>query len=126
MKKKILIIDDEVDLVKLLDMRLKAENYFVLPLYTSSRAVEVAKRERPDLILLDVVMPDKDGYEVCRELKADQDTRGIPVILFTAKTDAEENLKEKYKAVHADGYIVKTFSYDKLIAKINEVFSSKK
>lgn len=125
MKKKILVIDDEVDLVKLLDMRLKTENYFVLPLYTSSRAVEVAKREKPDLILLDVVMPDKDGYEVCQELKADRDTRDIPVILFTAKTDAEDEVREKYKDVHADGYILKTHNYDKLITKIGEMFKGK-
>lgn len=118
MKKKILIIDDEVDIVKLLEIRLKTEDYYVMPLYTSGRSLEVAKREKPDLVLLDISMPDKDGYEVCRELKGDEETRNIPVILYTAQTDEKKHIKDKYKSVGAEDYILKPFEEDMLLSKI--------
>lgn len=123
-KKKILIIDDEVDLVELVKMRLEANNYYIVPLYTSKRAIEVAKREKPDLILLDIMMPDKGGYQVCRELKADKDTMGIPVILFTAKPDQKEYIKAGSKSVGAVDYILKPFSADDLLKKIEDQFKT--
>jgi two-component system alkaline phosphatase synthesis response regulator PhoP len=119
MKKTILIIDDEVDVSELIKMRLTVDgNYHVVPLYTSTRALEIAKREKPNLILLDIAMPDKDGYEVCKELKADEETRDIPVILFTAQTAEKKDITEQYQSVGADDCILKPFDEDKLIAKI--------
>ncbi|MDD5449476.1 MAG: response regulator [Candidatus Omnitrophica bacterium] len=118
MKKKILIIDDEVDLVGLLKTKLELRNYHIVPLYTSKRSLEITKREKPDLILLDIMMPDKDGYEVCRELRADEDTSAIPIILFSAKPDQKEYLKTGTKSVGADDYIVKPFETDALLEKI--------
>ena len=82
--KKILIIDDEGDLLELARARLEVNGYKVLTLDRGERAVEVAKAEKPDLILLDVVMPGKNGCDVCKELKADKATGGIPVVVFTA------------------------------------------
>lgn len=119
-KKKILIIDDEVDLVDLVKTRLELYNYYIVPLYTSKRSLEIAKREKPDLVLLDVMMPDKDGYEVCKELKSNRETQGIPVILFTAKPDQKEYLKTGSKSVGADDYILKPFDVDDLLEKIAE------
>jgi len=118
MKKKILIIDDEVDVVELLEMRLKINDYYVLPLYTSTRSLEVTKREKPDLILLDIFMPDKNGYEICRELKKDKETRDIPVILYTAQAEEKKQIEDKYKSVGASAYILKPFEEKVLLSKI--------
>jgi len=121
MKKKILIIDDEVDLVDLVKMRLEFKDYYVLPLYTSARAMEVTKREKPDLILLDVMMPDKDGYEVSKELKSDPETRDIPVILFTAKSEERGRIKEKFGESGSDDFILKPFDPDDLLVKVERL-----
>ena len=120
-KKKILLIDDEVDLVDLVKMRLEASDYYVEPLYTSARAMEIAKRERPDLIILDIMMPDKNGFEVCRELKADRKTKDIPVILFTAKSHVKESVKKDYESVGADDYILKPFEPGDLLIKVQKI-----
>lgn len=117
-KKKILIVDDEEDLVYLMKLRLEFQNYEVVPLNTSVRALEVAKREKPDLIILDIMMPEKNGYEVCKELKNDTDTHRIPVILFTAKPQAIESVPDLYESVGADDYIFKDFELEKLLSKI--------
>jgi response regulator RpfG family c-di-GMP phosphodiesterase len=119
MKKKILIVDDEVDLVKLIEMRLKIDGlYYVMPLYTSARTLEIAKKEKPDLILLDIMMPDKDGYEVCKELKEDPETRDIPIILFTAQPDQKAKIKKAFKTFGASDFILKPFEMDILLDKI--------
>lgn len=120
-KKKILIIDDEVDLVDLVKMRLEVHNYFVEPLYTSTRALEIAKREKPDLILMDVMMPDKNGYEACKELKADEATRHIPIILFTAKPEQKERIKEEALSAGANDYLLKPFDPADLVKKIEKL-----
>lgn len=117
-KKTILIVDDEEDLVYLMKLRLEFQNYRVIPLSASVRALEVAKAEKPDLVLLDIMMPEKNGYETCKELKADQETRHIPVILFSAKPQAKERLADTYESVGADDYIFKGFELDKLLSKV--------
>ncbi|MFC1576609.1 PleD family two-component system response regulator [Candidatus Omnitrophota bacterium] len=120
-KKKILIVDDEVDLVELLNIRLKVHNYYVVPLYVSTRTIETAKKLKPDLILLDVMMPDKDGYEICRELKSDKDTKDIPVMLFTAKPDQKAFIKNGSNSVGADDFILKPFDAADLLIKIGNL-----
>ena len=120
-KKKVLIIDDEVDLVELIKMRLIANNYYVVPLYTSLRAMEIVKREKPDLVLLDVSMPDKDGYEVCKELKRNKETHNVPIILYTAKSEEKEKIKKEHKTAGADDYLLKPFELDNLLSKIKNL-----
>lgn len=117
-KKKILIIDDEVDLADLVKTRLEFHNYYVMPCYTSRRGLEIAKREKPDLVLLDIMMQDLDGYEVCKLLKADKETKNIPVILFTAKEQDGKKIKEKCAQVGADDYILKPYDLKDLLNKI--------
>jgi DNA-binding response OmpR family regulator len=117
-KKKILLIDDEVDLVDLVKIRLELRGYYIIPLYTSKRTMEVVKREKPDLVLLDIMMPDKDGYQVSKELRANKDTRHIPIILFTAKPEQKDSIKTGSKSASADGYILKPFDLDELVKKI--------
>lgn len=120
-KKKILIIDDEVDLVDLVKIRLEAQEYYIVPLYSSERSLEIARREKPDLVLLDVEMPIKDGYAVCEELRTDEETRNIPIILFTAKPHQKKYLKTGFESVGADDYIMKPFDAMDLLAKVKSL-----
>ncbi len=116
--KKILVIDDEGDLLKLARTRLEASGYRVLTLDSGDRAVEFAKSEKPDLILLDIVMPGKNGCEVCKELKDDKTTSPIPVIVFTAQYPEEEYVKTNTEEIGADDYVLKPFDAQELLAKI--------
>ncbi len=84
MPKKILIVDDDPDLVEAVTLILKSKKYNVVAAYGGIEGLEKAKTEKPDLIVLDVMMPDKDGYTVCKELKADPESSSIPVLLLTA------------------------------------------
>ncbi|MFA6079289.1 MAG: response regulator [Candidatus Omnitrophota bacterium] len=116
--KKILVIDDEVNILKLTKINLEACGYQVMTLNSGDHAVEEAKAGRPDLILLDVVMRGKNGCDVCRELKADEATRAIPVIISTAHYPEEEYIKVSSGDVGADDYILKPFEIQDLVAKI--------
>lgn len=117
--KKILIVDDEVQLVLMLKFRLKTMGYEVLEAYNGEEGLRVARREKPDLILLDIMLPMKDGYEVCLELKNDPGYSDIPIVLFSAKT--EEADIEKGEKVGADAYITKPFESTVLVDKIEEL-----
>jgi two-component system alkaline phosphatase synthesis response regulator PhoP len=86
-KKRILIVDDDPDLVETVSMMLEARGYAPLPAYGGVEGLEKARGEKPDLIVLDVMMPDKDGYAVCNELKKDPSFNDIPIILLTAIGD---------------------------------------
>ena len=84
MAKKILVVDDDPDLVEATSIILKTMKYDVSAAYGGVEGLEKARNEKPDLIVLDVMMPDRDGYAVCKELKADPELSGIPVLLLTA------------------------------------------
>jgi CheY-like chemotaxis protein len=84
-KGKILVVDDEVYIVHILDFSLGMEGYEVLTALDGEQALEKARQEHPDLIVLDIMMPKLDGYETCKLLKADDGTKSIPVILLSAK-----------------------------------------
>jgi two-component system, OmpR family, alkaline phosphatase synthesis response regulator PhoP len=84
MGKKILVVDDDPDLVDATSMILISKKYDVVTAYDGVEGLEQAIKEKPDLIVLDVMMPQKDGYTLCKELKADPDLRRIPVLLLTA------------------------------------------
>jgi two-component system alkaline phosphatase synthesis response regulator PhoP len=81
---KILVVDDDPDLVESVTISLEKKNYIVIPAYGGIEGLEKAKKEKPDAIILDVMMPDKNGYEVCKELKADPVCQDIPILLLTA------------------------------------------
>ncbi|MCX5678030.1 MAG: response regulator [Candidatus Omnitrophica bacterium] len=119
--KKILVVDDEGDLLKLVKTRLEASGYEVITLNSGKYVIETAKSEMPDIILLDVVMPGKNGCDVCRELKADEAIRSIPVILFTAHYPEEEHLKLSSGEIGAEDYILKPFDAKVLLAKIKSL-----
>lgn len=123
-KGKILVVDDEINITQILEFSIGAEGYEVLTALNGEDAVDRARRELPDLIILDVMMPKIDGYEACRILKANPLTKNIPVILLTAKgRDIDKRLG--YEVGAAD-YIIKPFSPNKLIDRIHEVLSCAK
>ncbi len=117
-KKRILLVDDEKDLVEMVKMRLEASGYEIIPAYDGQEALEKARSEKPDLIILDIMLPKMDGYKVCRMLKFDEKYKKIPIIMFTAR--AQESDKETGEEVGADGYIIKPFEPEILLSKIQE------
>jgi len=118
-KGRILVVDDEIYIVHILDFSLGMEGYEVLTALDGEQAVEKARAEKPDLIVLDIMMPKLDGYETCKRLKADPATKDVPVILLSAKG---RNVDQKVGfEVGADDYITKPFSPRKLVERINAI-----
>ena len=118
-KGKVLVVDDEVNITQILEFSIGSEGYEVLSASNGEEAVEKARREQPDLIILDIMMPRIDGYETCRILKANPLTKNIPVVLLTAKgRDIDKRLGYE---VGATDYIIKPFSPGKLIERIHEL-----
>ena len=122
-KKKILLVDDEFELVEMIKFRLEAGGYSVITAYNGQEALNKARQEKPDLIILDLMLPKIDGYKVCRMLKFDEKYRHIPIILFTAR--AQETDRDMGKEVGADAYIVKPFEPQELMGKIGELLRKK-
>jgi DNA-binding response OmpR family regulator len=115
-KKKILAVDDEPNILMSIKFILEMEGYEVHIARDGDEALEVAERVRPDLILLDINMPRKDGYEVCRILQERKDLSETKVIMLTAKGQTLE--KKKGLEVGADDYVTKPFSAEDLLEKI--------
>jgi len=116
--KKILVVDDEVDLVETVRFPLEMEGYHVLVSYNGEDALNQARKENPDLILLDLMLPKLDGYKVCRLLKFDERYKHIPILMLTAKT--QEKDKVLGLETGADEYITKPFEMDYLMEKVKE------
>ncbi|HTL47336.1 MAG TPA: response regulator [Verrucomicrobiae bacterium] len=114
--KKILLTDDEPNIVKVVSARLKAHNYEVIPAYDGESALDAVYREKPDLILLDIMLPKLDGYKVCQKLKSDPKWKEVPIILFSAKTQAAD--KQTGREYGADAYIAKPFQPEQLLETI--------
>lgn len=121
-KKNILAVDDEPNILMSIEFILEMEGYEVHTARDGEEALEVAERVRPDLILLDVNMPRKDGYEVCRILREDEELAGTKVIMLTAKGQILE--KKKGLEVGADEYVTKPFSAEDLLQKIRAMIES--
>ena len=114
---RILVVDDEIYIVHILDFSLGMEGYEVVTALDGEEALRKVKEAKPDLIVLDIMMPKMDGYETCRALKSDASTRDIPVILLSAK-GRNVDMQQGYD-VGADDYITKPFSPRKLVDRIN-------
>lgn len=117
--KTVLIIEDEEDLRELVRYNLKREQYTVLESETGEEGLTLARKRMPDLILLDLMLPGKDGMQICRELKQDEKTRGIPIIMMTAR--GEESDIVAGLEVGAEDYVVKPFSPRVLLARSKAV-----
>lgn len=117
--RKVLIADDEPNIVISLEYLMKREGHAVIVARDGDEALELIRTERPALVLLDVMMPKKTGYEVCQALRADEATAGIKVLMLTAKgrdTDVAMGL-----GVGADAYMTKPFSTKDLAEKVREL-----
>ena len=119
MGKKILIIDDEPDIIKVVKFRLIKTGYELMTAADGREGLELARVLKPDLVLLDYRMPFLNGDEVCKEIKKDESTKHIPVILMTAST--QDTLKENIQTMGADDYILKPFEPEELIKKIKRL-----
>ena len=119
MSKKIFIADDESGFVSTLTSRLEFEGFEITTAPDGKKALELIPVEMPDLILLDIMMPAVNGYQVCRELKEDPATSPIPILMVTAKS--QESDRFWGMEAGADAYITKPFEMDDLIGKIREL-----
>jgi len=117
--KKILIIEDDKDIVEMIKYNLKKEKYTVASSITGKQGFSSAKKDRPDMILLDLMLPDIDGFEVCKLLKNNELTGRIPIIMLTAKS--READKVAGLELGADDYLTKPFSPRELSARIKAV-----
>ena len=122
-KSKILIVDDAVDTVELLRKRFRSEGYDTAEANDGEEALQKVEQYHPDLIVLDVMMPKLDGYEVCRRLKADENTKYVPVLMLTAKGEIEN--KVKGLEIGADDYLPKPFDYKELSARVKSLLTIK-
>lgn len=119
MTKKILVVDDETELVNMIKMRLEANNYEVILAYDGPEGLDKAKRDKPDLIILDLMLPKMDGYKVCAMLKHDQRYMKMPIIMLTARAGKED--EKLSQECGADAYIIKPFEPRALLDKIKEL-----
>ena len=119
MKETILIVEDEKDIVKMLDYNLKKEGYKTLSAHDGEEGLDLAHKEHPELIILDLMLPGMDGLEVCKALKKENRTAAIPIIMLTAKS--QEADKVIGLELGADDYMTKPFSPRELIARIKAV-----
>ena len=122
-KKLILVVDDDPDLVESLALKLTSENFRVAKAYDGVEALDEIKKERPALIILDVMMPRKDGYTLCNELKNAEEYKGIIVVLLTAVADAINSTNYTHmggKTTLADDFVPKPIDLDKLMEIVKD------
>ncbi|MDD5439515.1 MAG: response regulator [Candidatus Omnitrophica bacterium] len=118
-KKKILIVDDSQDMRAILSMRLTINGYGVIMAEDGQEALYKVKEESPHLVILDLMLPKIDGYEVCRMLKFDDKLKNIPVIVLSALDQQDE--REKAVGCGADAYFIKPFDLELLLTKIRSL-----
>ena len=120
---RILVAEDEPYILKALDFRLKNLGHEIIAAVDGGEALEIATKEKPDLVLLDIMMPVMDGFQVLRKLKSQKKTKNIPVIMLTAKSQ-EKDIVTGLEDGAAD-YITKPFSFAELIARVNRTLASR-
>ena len=116
MEKKILIIEDDQDIVSLLEYRLQGYGFKVLTAFDGEKGLELARSKRPDLITLDINLPEINGFTVCSILKADPEYNSIPIIVLTARDGYADNIFDD--SVKPEAYVTKPFDINELIEKI--------
>lgn len=119
---RILVVEDDPYNIKILDFRFKSLGHEIISAVDGGKALEIASKEKPDLILLDVMMPVMNGFQVLRKLKSQEETKNIPVIMLTAKVH-EKDIVGGLEAGAVD-YVTKPFSFAELIARVNRTLSS--
>lgn len=119
MAKKILVTDDDRDLVEALNTRFKSEGYEVVTAYNGEECLRKAKENCPDLIIMDVAMPVMDGYTVVTKMKEDEDLSHIPVIILTGK----DQMEEIFMVEGVKEYVVKPFDFKDLTGMVKKIFN---
>ncbi|MBT4540720.1 response regulator [Candidatus Woesearchaeota archaeon] len=122
-KKKVMIVDDEFTIRELVALTLEPD-FEIIKAESGEEALEKIKHNNPDLIILDIMMPNMNGYQVCKILRADKNTSNTPIIMLTAKHQVED--VKRAIETGADEYITKPFEPDLLRKRINEYFGDKK
>lgn len=122
-KKRILYVEDEKEMLELTRIVLEREGYEMVGAVGGAEGIAAIKREKPDLVLLDIMMPDIDGWEVYRQMKADKEVADTPVIVITARTQAIDKVLG-LKVAKVSDYITKPFGPNDLINSIRRVFDS--
>lgn len=121
MAEKILLVDDDFDTLRLVGMMLESKGYQIIAANNGEKALELTRQNHPDLIILDIMMPGIDGFEVTRRLKAESDTKHIPIIIFTAKTRTEDKVLGLESG--ADVYLTKPITSRELFAQVKATLS---
>ncbi len=116
MSKKILVIDDEPDIVKVVTARLQSAGYQTAVAFNGLEGLEKLKIEKPDLIILDVIMPQMDGYTFVKEIKSKHETKNIPIIMLSAK----DKMKDLFAIEGVKDYIVKPFESEELLWRVSK------
>ena len=124
-KKRVLCIEDEQEMIDLIKLILERRGFEVLGAVGGKEGLEVIRREKPDLILLDLMMPEIDGWEVYRQMKADEQVKDIPVIVVTAKAQSIDKVLGLHIA-KVDDYVTKPFGPQELLKSINKVLAVEK
>ena len=114
--KKILVVDDDEAIVKVLEYALMEEDYEVISALDGETGLKIARSEKPDAILLDIMLPEIDGFEVCQSLKSDEQFKSIPIIMMTGLGDTENTVKGL--TLGADDYVSKPFNMSELLARV--------
>jgi DNA-binding response OmpR family regulator len=125
-EKYVLVVDDDPDLVETIGIMLKSKGFAVGKAYDGVEAEDAIKKRRPDLMILDVMMPRKDGYQLCKELKENSATKGIPIIMLTAVGDAVPTTTYTHRegmTMEAEDYIEKPVDTQKLLDSVNGFFT---
>ncbi|HQR19803.1 MAG TPA: response regulator [Burkholderiaceae bacterium] len=121
---RILIADDEPNILISLEYLMKREGYTVSVARDGAEALDTLRRERPTIVLLDVMMPKKTGFEVCQEIRADDELKDTLILMLTAK--GRDTDVAKGRALGANDYITKPFSTRELVQKVSDLLSAKK
>lgn len=117
---RILLVDDEPEIVFLTKKMLEKEGYEVTVAKNGKECMKAVGKDRPDLILLDVMMPGETGWEICKKIKGDKKTGDIPVAMFTVRT-SEDSVEKSLEYAHADAQIDKPFKMEELLNQIKRL-----
>ena len=124
MPKKIMVVDDEPYIARVIKFKLEQEGYTVISANDGVTGLEKIREEKPDMVLLDVMMPGMSGYEVCQKIKGDAELAGIPVVILTAK--GQERDREQGFSMGASDYITKPFSPNRLLELVKSIVGEAK
>lgn len=120
---KILIIDDEPELALVTKKLLEREGFNVVVAKNGKEGLKVLEKESPDLVLLDIMMPGEDGWEICRKIKSNEKTKNIPISMFTVRV-SEKSVKKSMEYASADAQINKPFETEELLKVINDLLKN--